>query len=336
MIIRFLCRKPHPIFLRSAPYHRSISRHSPTMPPPPFSPTQRIHWVLDWDGTITAHDTLDALVTISATSNPGSPVLANWKHVTQAYLDDYAATLKLLIPDSKLPTTIEAERKLLKELENVEQRSLDRVAASGIFAGLTSAQIQSGAQRAISSGDVQLRRGYQDFMAVLRQRQARQVDDAVSILSVNWSRRFISSCLEGFGSPLPETRIFSNELDGIPIGRPSNGHIVAANSAKIISSDDKLQQLRRWRQENEGAGNEVPIVYVGDSGTDIECLLAADLGICVRDEPVGSSQRKLAETLDRLGIKCPRLRDWREGEEGGCVWARDFQEIKEWIEDMKD
>lgn len=84
-----------------------------------------------------------------------------------------------------------------------------------------------------------------------------------------------------------------------------------------------------------------PIVYVGDSWTDIEALLAADLGICVRDEPLGESQRQLTDALERVGVRCLRLRElgeWRvgegRGEEGGgrVVWVRDWEEIREFSE----
>lgn len=46
------------------------------------------------------------------------------------------------------------------------------------------------------------------------------------------------------------------------------------------------------------------VVYIGDSTTDLECLLAADVGICMRDaEAMGSSQRELAETCVRIGVE---------------------------------
>ena len=93
----------------------------------------------------------------------------------------------------------------------------------------------------------------------------------------------------------------------------------------IVSSSDKLRRLEDIRQNAKGN----PIVYVGDSWTDIECLLAADLGICIRDEPMGSSQRQLAEALERLGVECPRLKERVVGDDGMLFWARDYTEIQE-------
>lgn len=77
--------------------------------------------------------------------------------------------------------------------------------------------------------------------------------------------------------------------------------------ALTVSSSSKMTGI--VDVEGEVDESAPAVVYVGDSTTDLECLLAADVGICVRDEPMGSSQRELAETLERVGVKCVRLRE---------------------------
>jgi hypothetical protein len=47
---------------------------------------------------------------------------------------------------------------------------------------------------------------------------------------------------------------------------------------------------------------------------------------------MGSSQAKLAEALTRLGISCLRLKDYKDADEWGVVWASDFAEICDWVE----
>jgi hypothetical protein len=155
-------------------------------------------------------------------------------------------------------------------------------------------------------------------------------DDKLHVLSVNWSRHFISSCLKANGAELDSDLIFANELDGIAEGEPSTGQISPDDHIKIISSGDKLRYLERMREENPA-----PIVYVGDSWTDIECLLAADLGICIRNEPMGSSQKKLAEALERLGVMCPHILDQSGAAQSQIVWAKDFTEISKWMKDRR-
>jgi hypothetical protein len=148
-------------------------------------------------------------------------------------------------------------------------------------------------------------------------------------LSVNWSRHFIQACLGASGvTDIPTPSIFSNELDKIDSGEPSTGVVIPVitnDGGLIMSSGDKLERMKRMRESKDQK------VYVGDSWTDIECLLAADLGICIRDEPMGTSQKKLAEALTRLGVSCPRLEDYRDADEWNVVWARDFAEIQDWI-----
>jgi hypothetical protein len=307
-------------------------------------PNRALHFVLDWDGTITKKDTLDALVTIAADAKPNFPTQERWTSVVDAYLSDYTSTLDKIAPHGKLPTTLEDEKRLLQDLKPIEQRSLDRIFQSEIFKDLTREQLFDGANLAISNGSISLRPGAQHFIRSVRDSNPH----AIHILSVNWSRTFIALCLESSGAEIPSNFIFANELGGIDAGRPATGEIGEPGDIKIISSGDKVRYLEKMRDARQAGGvftpNGVksvdvghsrklgPLVYVGDSWTDIECLLAADVGICIRDEPMGSSQRKLAEALERLGVECTHLKNWGEDGNAQVVWARDFVEIREWVD----
>lgn len=290
---------------------------TPTKSPPLQRP---IRWILDWDGTITQKDTLNALVSIAATSKPNFPTQERWKSVVDAYMSDYTSTLNELTPNG-LPSTLEAEKKLLKDLKPVEQRSLDRVFHSQIFKDLTPENIEDGAKNAIESGDISLRSGFLDFYSFLKSME----ESTFHILSVNWSRHFIHSCLSTAGIHIDHLHILVNELDGMPENLPSFGEISPEGYMKIISSGDKLAHLRNLKEKSGGGS----VVYIGDSWPDIECLVEADVGICIRDEEMGSSQRKLAEALERVGIECHRL---GEVNGKGMRWARGFVEIKRWAE----
>lgn len=290
-----------------------------------LDPSQAIHWVLDWDGTITQRDTLDALVSVAASAKPNSLVLEEWKRVSEAYTSDYTDALEKLAPGGKLPTTVTEERKLLQALKSVEQASLDRVSASGIFAGLDQKLLERGATNVINSKKVEIRNGFADFL-LLKQTRGH---DTLDLLSVNWSRHFISLCLKAASVPVDKDSIYANELDGIESDRVSRGKISPKGHSEmtIVSSSDKLDYMTRLKEQAES-----PVVYVGDSWTDIECLFAADLGICIRDSPICSSQRKLAERLENLGIHCPHLSEWSKADEWSVAWARDFADIQAWIE----
>jgi phosphoglycolate phosphatase-like HAD superfamily hydrolase len=310
---RFISNLPIPSLylpLSTIPFHRKMST---TTSSPHSKP---IHWILDWDGTLTQKDTLNALVSIAAATKPTFPTHDRWKSVVDAYISDYTSTLASLTPNDNLPHTLAAESKLLKDLKPVEQRSLDRVSESKIFEGLTRDSLADGAKKAVQSGEVALRSGSVDFVQSIS-----ATNDRLHILSVNWSRHFIASCLEAAGINLDRDLIFANELAGIEEGEASTGEI----RRKIIASDDKLRYLETMRDMGRGE-----VVYVGDSWTDIECLLAADVGICIRDEPRGSSQGKLAEAMERLGVSCVPLLGGAESQGSQVFWARDFVGILEW------
>ncbi|KAF2474651.1 uncharacterized protein BDR25DRAFT_301327 [Lindgomyces ingoldianus] len=335
-----------------------------------------LHVILDWDGTLTKNDTLNSLVEIAKNAKPDTFIPTTWNLICRAYLTDYE---KALQEHATLPSNVFEERKLLKKIEAVEQASINRLNDSGIFKDITAEQLAVGAQRAFESRTVELREGANEFFRYIKERMDRQKDDIdiVSILSVNWSQRFIAGCLQAASSALePQTptresmledeidrrygltrnselqniltnkapkymaessapdfvRIYANELQGIEDGLPSTGFIASEGDHKIICSHDKVTYLHRLQKMSPCTMKPIPIVYVGDSWTDFECLLAADLGICIRDDPMTSSQRRLEDSLQRLGIACPYLKEYKEIDEWGIVWAHDFFEIKEWVE----
>lgn len=302
-----------------------------------MSTAQRFHFILDWDGTVTQKDTLDALIDICKTIKPAAEVSSTWNHLTQAYLSDYEAAIRHNAPNNQLPRSVPKERELLLELEAVEQRSIDRVSSSKIFQGLTLQLIQDGARNALANKHVQFRRGYIDFENHLDRNNSHvgAHNDTRSFLSVNWSRYFISSCLQVHSIvPTNLGQIYANELQDLGTNTGSTGIIIPADanpSGIIISSNGKLRALKNIRDSHRPAK---VIVYVGDSWTDFEALLEADVGICIRDDPITSTQRKLADAFNRCRINCPHISEintittTKEG--WNVVWARNFEEIERW------
>lgn len=111
----------------------------------------------------------------------------------------------------------------------------------------------------------------------------------------------------------------------------------------LLTCDDKLEGMKSLRNAFEGSahnrnhtflqviGNpfgkprdEVPlVVYVGDSMTDIECLLEADIGIVMSFKGTGN----LMETLGRYNISALHISFWKP-QPGKSIWfARDFKDI---------
>lgn len=84
-------------------------------------------------------------------------------------------------------------------------------------------------------------------------------------------------------------------------GRTGNGGIWTAGDKRKVM--DEMVKASTNRED-------IVRVYVGDSMTDLGCLLAADVGICVRDVPedhMSNEQRQLKQTLERLEIHCSTM-----------------------------
>lgn len=270
-----------------------------------------IRLVLDFDGTISKTDTLKSLAQIgyahAARSLP-SRKLTPWSEIVSAYMTDYEKHESSYSPRHNDRRTLEQEREWLNSLLPIERASAARAVNAGIWDGVNREEIMAAAEARTRSGEVQLREGWQALVC-----RVVEAEGTVDVVSVNWSRWWIWSLLRagwrqwrdsngsegeyGEYDALDKVALFANELphlgkEQLPLGEDT----------ELRTSGDKLRCMRRGRtgdQRNEEANPFV--IYVGDSATDLECLVEADLGICVRGKKsLTSSQRELAGTLDGL------------------------------------
>jgi 2-hydroxy-3-keto-5-methylthiopentenyl-1-phosphate phosphatase len=276
--------------------------------------------ILDWDGTVTKHDTLDILAAIGYERNRHQH-LTPWDQIVQAYISDYTRHEDLYRPARPDRGTVAQESAWLASLGDVEARSVERARNAGIFDGVTDDDICTAAQNAIRTNKVELRDGWRDIFAMVAGHS-----HTVSIVSVNWSGTFIRACL----SAALEDK---GTADSIAI---SSNHLQPDDPSDpgIRTSADKLDALRKLRD-----GGKRPVFYVGDSPTDFDCLLAAEVGFCVRDEPMGSGQAELKESLERVGVQVARL-DWDAWDEYQRETAgQGFEKVTKvvwWVADLRE
>ncbi|KAK4963866.1 hypothetical protein LTR66_012609 [Elasticomyces elasticus] len=322
-----------------------------------------INLVLDWDGTITQKDTLAIVAEIGyrrqKTANR-SHSLPPWSYFGKTYMDDLATHEAAYRPRSEERKTVKQEGAWLASLAPIENASVGRVAESGLFRGVTAADVDDIAYQAVYGTTlpeeltVRLRKGWSAL--VRKFCQERGSLGTVRILSVNWSERVIHRVLMNVsdGDEHGDSReqhqlvkyveamnIMANEIEGLNEPEGSNGQLSKNGRGGIRTSADKLERLRSIQRPTDSAksperfakreAESAPsIVYVGDSATDLECLLAADVGICIRDEPMGIGQKELAATLDRLGVAVLRINESQATNTSATPfvwWARDLQEI---------
>jgi len=258
-------------------------------------------------------------------------------------MEDYSAHARDYRPSKDDRMTVAQESEWLRSLKAVEEASAERVAESGFFRGVDGHNVAATAQQAVASGDLRLRPGVLEFLNKHTPGSGREVavGSSVEILSVNWSAHFIRESLvastedRDLCARLEQVPIVANEIQGLEDPDGSSGVITGA----IQTSADKLVRLDP--PNPPGQMSQPPTtVYIGDSPTDFDCLLAAYAGICIRDQPMGSGQRELAETFERMDIPVHHVLEAGRHRLAGVWWARDFKEVETWVcewqEDNRD
>lgn len=294
-----------------------------------------IRLVLDWDGTLTKKDTLHLVAAIGYERNRDAH-LTPWDDIVQAYISDYTHHKERYTPTADQRKTgvgaVRRETEWLDSLKPVETRSIERVQAAGIFKGVTTQDVELAAKSAIEEEKLQLRPGWRKLL--MHQKDSASAP-LVSILSVNWSATFIRACIEAAlsGPSASDATI----MNSIPVYANELPLAEGRLDSCICTSTDKLAKI----DEVCGKRDSDIFVYVGDSATDFNCLNAADVGVCVRDDPMGSSQQELKETLDRLGFETLRLsfeafKRLGRHVEGRANGGRERKRVIWWIENLDE
>ncbi|GAO16124.1 uncharacterized protein UV8b_02523 [Ustilaginoidea virens] len=270
----------------------------------------KLRMVFDFDGTITAQDTISELAESAIgwqSRRAGQDARPAWDRAVRAYLDDYDAYMAAFQPSEPERTSIDQEKLLLAGLKSVEEASLTRVSQSGLFAGLQRHHLARMGSEAVSSGRIQVTRGFKalcDAAAAAGPGAAQP-----TVLSVHWSAAFIGGALGQ-----PGVCVIANEVS-------EDGHIngPSPGASRLTTSADKARALGRILDGPER------LVYFGDSATDLECLLWCR-GIVVAKQ---EERSPLLKTLARLGLAVPHVGQLRHHAGKRLFWARDFQEVLE-------
>jgi hypothetical protein len=133
---------------------------------------------------------------------------------------------------------------------------------------------------------------------------------------------------------LPEERerfdadvgIYCNDLvcdpDGVTTGEISCEFVLGGEDG-IWTAAHKVEVMEHLVAKRGGEGQ---VMYVGDSSTDLMCLLKADVGVVIGD--------KLDEVCERISVKLDyRLNDYNDANCGGQLYkVQDLEELRSWIE----
>ncbi|KOS21062.1 UPF0655 protein [Escovopsis weberi] len=292
--------------------------------------------VLDFDGTITTRDTVYQLASAAIAAQKratGADLQPQWDAILRGYHDDLAAFDRRYRPAEADRTDVEEELRYLAQLSVVEAASIERVEAAGIFAGLAQADLFGMGAGLAADGTVALRAGLRELLGLAGRQGWR-----ASVLSVNWSGAFIRGVLHGHGIECGGVAVVANELD--EQGRVLGPEILLGGKEKQEGEGEGEGEDRRRRRLMTAAdkgeclarmtgGSASATLYVGDSPTDLACLLHGR-GVAIAED-AGSA---LMKTLARVGVRVPPVADGdalaAQGKGPGGVdisWARDFRDI---------
>jgi thiamine phosphate phosphatase / amino-HMP aminohydrolase len=151
------------------------------------------------------------------------------------------------------------------------------------------------------------------------------------IVSVNFSEEWIRGVL---GNHLRDVEILANQPDEtgqLKGPKDENGN----RGELIVTSDGKLAAIKVMLRRLQMEPGTSRVVYVGDSGTDFECLLEGGVIGIVMVEEDGTS--KLLDTFKRVSSdpeymfleNFQEIKEYDEGRGKALYFARDFQEIVE-------
>ncbi|CAK7214467.1 hypothetical protein SCUCBS95973_002156 [Sporothrix curviconia] len=292
---------------------------------------------------------------------------ARWTGIVDKYLADHKEHKAGYAPTEDARTTLDHELAFLRSLHGVDCKSIYRLREARLFAGMAPDCLYEGGRQAVERGEdggnqdkkhtVHLRPG---FAAFLKQMSA-QRKWPVSIVSVNWSDSWIRGVLRADDNDnnnksedAAGIRVFANKVteSGAIIPNfprqdaPANHDHDHDDNVPFASCSDKVEALEaavaaatKSRPEQSAA-----VVYMGDSTTDLECLVHAGKnrnggggggGIAMANGD-GPATSKLIQTLVRLGYTVPhvseaeRFQRPRSDDEGNAprlAWARDYDEI---------
>lgn len=318
--------------------------------------------LLDFDGTITQQDTLNALVhhaiahrssgsaacaaddaAGAAAAVPNSPELsAVWRGIVRDYAADHAAHVEAYAPPAHLRGTLAQELAFLESLRPVEERSVGRVSVSGLLAGLEGDQLERfGREAVLSSSSSSSSSGKDDHVGgdgdgegIVRLRKGfgRFVERMggekgwdVGVVSVNWSGSFIKGVVEsGWREPGHGQRGFELVVGERIVANGIRFPGGQIEGPKELGGEPLLTVGDKLRAMRtlRARMGEDKVVYFGDSTTDLACLVEADLGVVMADD---EGKGKLLRTLNRVGLEVPHVSRCDDGSK--LTWARDFEEV---------
>jgi 2-hydroxy-3-keto-5-methylthiopentenyl-1-phosphate phosphatase len=272
---------------------------------PPAGPPHHPSIYLDFDGTIAVSEAFENLAMTAYLTLPVNSTIPSWSNLSDIYYTEYLTATA----DNPDPTSVEEELAFQANLAltKVEMDSFYRAKASGLFNTVSEALL------AKEAAGVELRGGFWEFVAAADRRGIR-----VSVISRNWSVRWIRLVLRATGGSLAE-KIFIYCPEILPDG------VIKKNSRDrpidVFSGDDKREIMRIVK------GSSKDVVFIGDSNSDLGPILLSPTTVGVA---AGLDSGSAITIKNEPGLELWRAADgWvkRTSVKRGAYVLEDFREL---------
>ncbi|KAM3236581.1 bifunctional TH2 protein, mitochondrial [Capsicum annuum] len=239
---------------------------------------ERLVIFFNFDMTCTAVDSSAILAEIAIISAPKSgenepenelvrlssaDLRSTWEDLSKQYTEEYEQCIDTMLLGEKAENfDYERLHKALEQLSDFEKRANTRVSESGVLKGLNLEDIKRAGERMI------LRDGCNNFFHSIIKNE--QLNADIHVLSYCWCGDLIRSAFSS--GVLDVLNVHANEF--IFEENLSTGEIVK----KVESPIDKIQAFSKILNNCSNDKKNLT-VHVGDTASDLLCLLQADIGI---------------------------------------------------------
>jgi 2-hydroxy-3-keto-5-methylthiopentenyl-1-phosphate phosphatase len=281
-----------------------------------------VHIFLDFDGTITKQDTIEPLGDYASSVNSRKHL---WFSHCKWY-QDQSERFDKAHPVDFSPDILEGLGQLglqhlilahINDRVDIERQSVELINGYRIFENLPPHVMYKAAQSMLSKDSkhhIEIRDGFGDLLKYLAAKKSE-----VTVLSVNWSDDWIKGCI----SP-HKLNVISNTIRYGRIQGPGP-KLTDDPNGLMLTGGHKLMAMNaaRDRLPNLGAGRTY--VYIGDSKTDLPCMLECDKAIIMVDEDPAVKSNFVVNALTAMGHQVNHIS--QVDENFRFAWTQDFTEI---------
>jgi 2-hydroxy-3-keto-5-methylthiopentenyl-1-phosphate phosphatase len=287
------------------PYHAMTSTTSSV-------PRGPVTFVLDFDNTITETATIPYIIRAAAHYNNKLEFIPPWMEAVMMYAD-HAYRLNDTVGLPPIETTKQAID-FWRSTRHAEETSFTRLSRSGILGGISEPQWEKFGRESVQRGKTVVRDGFAKFLDIIEKSK-----EPWAIISVSTSTAFIRGVLSAAVGER-NVSIVGNQIDkgGVikgPLksdGKP--GKLLTASDSKLAA----LRGLMRGKEQRQ-------VVYIGDSGADIECLVMdGAIGIIMIN---GEYPTSLPDMMRQVGWKLVPIGKYNGTLNNTLYLATDFVEI---------